>query len=97
MTRILAIMVIGLMLVVLASLYAGSARASRVVLRPSPHVVVRLPTVRPQQQLSFWGVGTSLQQYRDEFQPLAPQEPRKRSRLHKMNSANRKQWPGFNQ
>jgi hypothetical protein len=90
--RVLAISAIGWMLAALMSLYAGSARAaSRVVLRPPPRVVVRVPAVRPQQQLSFWGVTTNVQQYRDDLQPAPPPGPRKHSRRRGMKSANRKQ------
>jgi hypothetical protein len=90
MTRILAINVISWILVALTPLYAGGARAaSRVLSGPPPRVIVRPPAVRPQQELSFWGVRTNLQQNRDELQPMAPRHLRKRSRLPK--SAHRKQ------
>lgn len=70
MTRASAISTIGWMLAALLPFYAESApAASRIVVRPPPRVIVRLPAVRPQQQLSFWGVETNLQQYRDERQP----------------------------
>jgi hypothetical protein len=98
MTRISAINATGWILAAMMALCAGSAAAaSRIVVRPPPRVEVRSPAVQPQQQLSFWGVRTNLQQYRDELQPVAPQEPRKRSRLHHVNSADQKQWPAFNQ
>jgi hypothetical protein len=53
----------------------------------------QLPAVRPQQQLSLWGVQTNLQQYRDEWQPkLTPKDLRRRSEPPKLKSASRKRW-----
>jgi hypothetical protein len=95
--RVIAISAIGWMLAALMPACARSAQAaSRIFVRPPPRVVVHPPAVRPQQQLSFWGVGTNLQQYRDEPQ-LVPRDPRMPSRLRETKSANRKQWSGFEQ
>jgi hypothetical protein len=88
MTRISKRNMIGAALVALMPLYAGSATAARVVVKPPPRVVVRLPAVRSQQQLSFWGVETNLQQTRDDWQPApSPSRGLSRVRRHSKTSA----------
>jgi hypothetical protein len=93
MTRVSKISAIGCVLAVLMPFYAGSTRAARVVVKPPPppRVVVRLPAVRPQQQLSFWGVETTLQQSRDDSQPTAPRHHRRHAGLPKLKSAHQMQ------
>ena len=78
---------IGCLLAALTLLLAGSAGAGPVVFKPPPPPrAVRVPVVRPSQQLSFWGVETNLQQSRDELQPAGPKNLRMRGRLQKTRS-----------
>jgi hypothetical protein len=73
----------------LIPLYGGNAFAARIIVRP-PHVAVRLPAPQAQQQLSFWGVKTNLQQSYDEA-AAAPPIHHRHSRLQAVKAVPRMQ------
>jgi hypothetical protein len=96
MRRVVAICAIGGLFAALVPFCAVSAGPPPIGLKPPPpppRPVVRVPVVRPSQQLSFWGVGTNFQHSRDEWQYRQQEGSRARSRLPKAQSDDDwKQW-----